>query len=606
MNGNIQLNALDHYFADFIRGLDSAPCDELWLAAALASSANCQGSVCLDITANAERDVVPFMPSAELLRTPDAEQWFAALSACSTVGEPGDYTPLLLDRSGRLYLYRSWDYEQRAADSIISRVSDTSADLGCAAALLEKLFPPTGSSPDWQRVAAVAAMSKRFTVISGGPGTGKTSTVARILTLLLEQAGEHDLRIALAAPTGKAASRLRESILKSIRQLELDESVRARIPIAVQTIHRLLGVIPDSPYFRHNRDNPLTCDVLVVDEVSMVDLPLMSKLLDALRDDCRVILLGDQDQLASVEAGAVLADICNHGIKTSFSKHFTNIIEKYCGPFPAGLDGEQAPDAVSPISDAVIGLSRSYRFGGDSGIGNLSRIVNSGDSAAAVAMLVSGNNADLVWKPLPVGAAFQAEFRSAVLAGYGDYISAVTAEQALLSLDEFRVLSPYREGQCGVENLNRLALASLGLRKPDGDAICNRMPVMVTGNNYELGLFNGDTAVLMTNGDERGLTAYFSDPEAGVRSLSALRLPPFEPAFALTVHKCQGSEFDRILLILPAMDSEILTRELIYTAITRAKSRVEVWCNEDVFCRAVDRRITRSSGLRDRLWGEKG
>lgn len=585
MNGIIQLNSLDHYFAEFIKGLDSAPSDELWLAAALVSAESGQGHICLDLGSVSGREIVPFLPSAAGLRAPEKASWIKALSVCDTVGKPGEYKPLVLDDSGRLYLYRSWNYEKSVADSLISKASGVAETADFPLDLLGKFFPTVQGSEDRQRAAAVAALSGRLTIISGGPGTGKTSTVARILALLLEQSGERNLQIALAAPTGKAASRLRQSILQSIRQLPLDEAIRARMPHDVKTIHRLLGVIPDSPTFRYNKANPLACDVLVVDEVSMVDLPLMSKLLDALRHDCRVILLGDQDQLASVEAGAVLADICNSGADSR-------------------LDGHPAADNVKPpIAGAVVNLTKSYRFDNESGIGSLSRAVNDGDSDGAFEMLAGGQKPDLVWKPLPPSQLFEAEFGSAVKAGYGDYVSAPTAERALDILDEFRIISPYREGAGGVESLNRLALAALGLRKAEGQPVCNRMPVMVSGNNYELGLFNGDTAVLIQNETDKRLMACFAEAEGGIRHVSALRLPPFEPAFALTVHKSQGSEFDTVLLIIPELDSEILTRELIYTAVTRAKKRVEIWCSREMFCKAVGRRIERSSGLRERLWG---
>ena len=577
MNGTIQLNSLDHYFAEFIKRQDSAPSDELWLAAALVSAESGQGHICLDLGSVSGRDIVPFLPSDSTLRVPEKAAWITALSVCNTVGKPGEYKPLILDDSGRLYLYRSWNYEKSVADSLILKTSGIAETANLPLDLLEKFFPTVMGSEDRQKAAAMAVLSGRLTVISGGPGTGKTSTVARILALLLEQGAGSGLQIALAAPTGKAASRLRQSILQSIQQLPLDGTIRAQMPHDVKTIHRLLGVVPGSSNFRYNKSNPLACDVLVVDEVSMVDLPLMSKLLDAVRHECRVILLGDQDQLASVEAGAVLADICNSDAENT----------RLCGP----------------IAGAVVNLTKSYRFGDESGIGNLSRLVNAGAGDAAFEMLAGGLKADLVWKPLPPSRLFEEEFSSAVKTGYGEYVAAATPERALEILDEFRIISPYREGAYGVENLNRLALAALGLRKPEGQSVCNRMPVMVSGNNYELGLFNGDTAVLMQNETDKRLMACFEEPEGGIRHVSALRLPPFEPAFALTVHKSQGSEFDTVLLIIPEMDSEILTRELIYTAVTRAKKRVEIWCSRDIFCKAVERRIMRSSGLRERLWG---
>lgn len=599
----VHLTPLDHHFADFIVRLDSSPCQELWLAAALASAATGHGHVCLDLATAAEGEVQPSRPALHPLRTPPARQWRAAVAACTTVGRPGDYTPLVLDDSDRLYLHRSWDHERSAADSLLSRCAPVPVDETLLRAGLDRYFPPKAEAPDWQRVAATVSLTRRFTVISGGPGTGKTATVARILALLLEQAGEHGLAVALAAPTGKAALRLRHSITRATEQLGLEAPLRERMPDQVLTIHRLLGAISGRGSFRHDRANPLPCDLLVVDEVSMVDLPLMARLLEALSPDCRLILLGDRDQLASVEAGAVLADICNHGAPHPFSAGFRRQVEGLCGPLP----GETAPtaDPPSPLSDSVVHLKTSYRFGADSGIGILSRLINAGQGAASLDLLQSGRCGDLAWQPLPDAAGFAAAFSNAVRRGYDSYSDAVTPQAALEALERFRVLSPHRAGPWGVDDLNRLAEAALGLRRAEGLPWCRLQALMVTTNNYELGLFNGDTAVVLDDPESGRLAAFFPAPEeeGSLRRLSPLRLPPWEPALALTVHKSQGSEFDHVLLVLPDRMSETLSRELIYTAVTRARRRVEIWGSAEVLRAAVERRMERSSGLRDRLWG---
>lgn len=597
----VQLNALDHHFAEFIAGLDRSPGSELWLAAALVSAASGQGNTCLILAEHAEGMVLPFRQPAEPLRAPALDRWLSALAACSTVGAPGDYTPLVVDAAGRLYLHRSWEYERRTGDSILARAATLPVEPEQLATGLDRYFPPQSATIDWQRVAGATALSRRLTVITGGPGSGKTSTVARILALLIDQAAGHELRIELAAPTGKAAMRLRHSILQAVERLALNADLRERIPDQVRTIHRLLGVRPDAGGFRHHRDNPLACDLLLVDEVSMVDLPLMSRLLEALPSHARLILLGDRDQLASVEAGAVLADICNHGRPSPFSAEFRNLLEATCGPLPEE-EAEQTL-SVAALADAVIHLRTSYRFGADSGIGALSSLINAGESTAALELLTSGSHGDLTWRTLPDAGVFDATLAAAVRDGFGAYAATDTPGAALAALEQFRILSPHRSGTCGVDNLNRLAENALGMSRPAGQPWCRLLPVMVSGNNYELGLFNGDSAVLLDDPRTGRLTAYFADPEDGLRHLSPLRLPPCAPAFVLTVHKSQGSEFDRILLILPERDSEILTRELLYTAVTRARTRVEIWGTEEVFCRAVERRIRRNSGLRERLWG---
>jgi len=571
----VQLAPVDRHFADFIHRIDRHACDEIWLAAALASHAVGRGHICLDMEA-AAGSVVASGTGGPVLKVPPAGLWRNLLQACDTIGRPGDYTPLVLDDAGRLYLHRTWSYECRVAEGLLRRTATVAGDPAQLEAGLERYFPTTRGedAPDLQREAARAALTRRLAVVSGGPGTGKTATVARILALLVELSATPP-RMLLATPTGKAAMRLRHSILRAADGLQLSDRQRSTLPAEVRTIHRLLGMNPDTGRCRYNRDNPLECDLLVVDEASMIDLPLMARLLEALPDDARLILLGDRDQLASVEAGAVLADIC------------------------AGPEGGDA----RPADIAVVHLTRSYRFAAASGIGQLSRLINEGDGDSALELLVSGRCTELSWRPLPGPAGLAGALGEAVSSGYGDYVASSTPARALEQFECFRILSPLRQGPWGVENLNRISAAALGLNPGGQNREYRLQPLVISGNNYELGLFNGDTGVLLDEPAGGRLSAWFSDGEGGVRRMSPLRLPPSEPAFALTIHKSQGSEFERVLLILPDQAPELLTRELVYTAITRARSRVEIWSGEEVFRTAVSRRITRSSGLAARLWG---
>lgn len=571
----IQLTNLDHYFADFIVRIEGAPREGLWVAAALVSAVSSRGSVCLDLFSSAGCAVVSIRPESGSPQTPTAERWHELLLNCVTVGRPGDYTPLVLDAAGRLYLHRSWDFERRVAEGILSRSALVSHSVTGVTEALDRYFPPTGNVLDLQREAAQAALSRRFTVISGGPGTGKTSTVARILALLVELVDGPPPAILLAAPTGKAAMRLKQSISRSAEELPLSEAVRAVLPQEVSTIHRLLGVMPGRSDFRHNRSNQLSCDVLVVDEASMIDLPLMARLLEALPDDTRIILLGDRDQLASVEAGAVMSDICGG------SRH----------------------DALSAGGrPAIIHLTKSYRFDDRSGIGRLSRLINAGDGAGALALLSSGLYEDVCWRALPSAESFAESFKAAAAEGFAAYARATSPADALGQLDRFRILAPHREGRHGVASLNRLAESVVATAGQDVSSGIPLLPIMVTGNNYDLGLYNGDTGVMTVAGGEEGHTVFFPAQDAGLRRISALRLPPHESAFVLTVHKTQGSEFDKVLLILPDQLSDVLSRELLYTAVTRARTGMEIWGDQDVFCRAVERCIERRSGLADRLW----
>ena len=566
MSEPIKLSSLDTHFADFIIRIDRHPSDGLWWGAALASySAGC-GHSCFNLSDTPDTAALPLLQTPRIAPPSDLGSWRDDLKFCDTVGVPGAYTPLVLDRSGRLYLHRCWMYEQQVAAGILNRSRPLEINEARLDDALDRYFPPGDGAEDLQRSAARGALTHRFSVISGGPGTGKTATVARILALLLDVAGDSRPEIALAAPTGKAALRLHQSIMQAADRLALPDEIRGCLPNGVSTIHRLLGVQTRRGGFRHNHAHRLSCDILVVDEASMVDLQLMASLMEALRDDARVILLGDRNQLASVEAGAVLADICDSAVQ---------------GAVP------------------VAQLTKSYRFGDDSGIAALSQLINAGQGAAAAELVQSGHCPDIIWRRLPTGRSFEEAFKAAVREGYARYAGAASPAEALTELGSFRVLSPLRSGPYGVENLNSLCLSALASERKNDPRNLRMMPVMITGNNYELGLFNGDTGVTVES--DGAAAVWFENPEGGLRHLSSLRLPPFEAAFALTVHKSQGSEFDRVLLVLPDYLSEVLTRELLYTAVTRARSTIEIWGTEEVFRQTVERRTLRRSGLGERL-----
>jgi exodeoxyribonuclease V alpha subunit len=570
----IQLNQLDAHFADFVARMSDGPHEYLWLAAAVASSFSSQGHVCLDLNAVAGCEVRPARPEDEQLCMPPLAIMCDALSRCSGVGAPGEYTPLVLDRKGRLYLHRSWDAERRVAEGILSRCAPRAPEDASLTKALDRLFPDSVSEKNLQRAAAEAALRCQFTVISGGPGTGKTTTVARILALLVEMTGCDHGRILLAAPTGKAALRLQQSLAAVYERLPLPKEVRELLPRAVSTVHRLLGIGGDGRRPRYNGTNQLPCDVLVVDEASMVDLPLMAATLEALPASARVILLGDRDQLASVEAGAVLADLC------------------------AVADDSDLPGT----RPAIVHLTHSYRFRDDSGIGALSRLVNAGDGDGALGLLLSGQYPDVCWRPLPAVGSFAQLFATAAVEGFAAVAHAASPHEALAAMDRFRVLTPHREGVHGTNGLNRMVAVAVRSCRSEGGDGAPYTPVMVGTNNYELGLFNGDTGIEATEADG-GTSVYFPlDDGDGVRRISSLRFPNLETAYALTVHKSQGSEYDAILLILPDMQSSVMSRELLYTALTRARHRVEIWCDGEVFKGMVERRTKRNSGLQDSLW----
>jgi len=597
------LSNLDIQLGRFMAKLSGGENPEIALAAAMASHYQGEGNICVDLSSVAGKPLLE--DGSKPFLAPELKKWRSILEKSPVVGKPGDFRPLILDGS-RLYLYRYWDYETKLANILKARtVGDwEKVDEGALKDGLARLFPEDGQEKtDWQKVAAFTSVLKRLCVISGGPGTGKTFTVAKILALLLEQPGAEKIRIALAAPTGKAAARLQEAIKNSKEKLNCREEIKNLIPEEASTIHRLLGSVPDSPYFRHNAENPLSAEVVVVDEASMVDLALLSKLAQAVPPTARLILLGDKDQLASVEAGAVLGDICDTGKVHGYSQIFCNALNKIAGEDVAcPTKGGDGPG----IRDSIIQLRRSYRFGAVSGIGEVSRAVNEGDGVRAMDLMKSGSYGDIQWKELPRPEAMPAVLKDRIIEGFSGYLRETDPAKAFDLFNRFRILCALREGPHGVHYMNLLIeqiLKDEGLIKREGRWYPGR-PVMITRNDYNLRLFNGDVGMTLPDpklGNE--LRVFFPAPDGSMRTFPPLRLPDHETIYAMTVHKSQGSEFDQVFFLMPDRSVPVLTRELVYTAITRAKEKVEVWGKEDVFKGAISRRIERISGLRKALWG---
>jgi exodeoxyribonuclease V alpha subunit len=595
--GEIEFNDIDVRFGRFMSRLAGANHPELAAAAALASRARGNGDVCVRLGEFAGQ------PLPELdFTAPALPSWIQALRECSVVGAPGDFRPLVLDDKGRLYLYRYWGYEKRLADNVLSRASDADdVDARLLRKGLERYFPDANDIE--QKLAAATAVLRRFCVISGGPGTGKTTTVVKILALLAEQAGGRGLAIALAAPTGKAAARVQDAMRAALGQLELDLFSRETMPGEALTIHRLLGARADSMHYRHHRGNPLPVDVLVVDEASMADLALTTKLLEALPPHTRVILLGDKDQLASVEAGAVLGDICRTaGYSAPFAKRLASVTGIPLSRIPTS--GHQR----STLSDSIALLNRSYRFGAQSGIGTLARVVNEGRGEDALALVKGTAHADVAWRTAAPGD-LRPRLSGVVresLRAYFDAVRANAAPDAIFAIfNEFRVLCAHRTGRFGAIAVNRIIeelVEEQQLMPARGTWYAGR-PVMITRNDYGLRLFNGDVGIALPDADGR-LKVFFYTVSEGPRSIVPARLPEHETAYAMTIHKAQGSEFGRVLLVLPNELSPIMTRELVYTGLTRAIKRVELWGTEAVFSAAIERRLVRASALEERLWSE--
>ncbi|MGR5252458.1 exodeoxyribonuclease V subunit alpha [Vibrio astriarenae] len=463
----------------------------------------------------------------------------------------------------------------------------------------------------WQKVAASAALTRRFTVISGGPGTGKTTTVTKLLTVLLQQAAQRGETptIKLVAPTGKAAARLTESIGGAVQDLPIDPELKKKIPTDASTIHRLLGAIPNSAEFRHNRHNPLHLDILVVDEASMVDLPMMYRLTEALPEQARLILLGDKDQLSSVEAGAVLGDIFSYYAQ-GYSETQASILSELTG-FTSIKQ-----DAKGPVSfaDCLCMLQKSYRFDARSGIGQLAKAINSGNKQSVAKVWGSGFD-DI--EHFPLSADNYTQMLTTLTQEYARYLDMIErdgmsesmeqkAQAILRQFGQCRLLCAVREGDFGVQGLNERIERSLnhkGLINKREELWYAGRPVMVTRNDASSGLFNGDIGVCLPvlEGERVRLKVFFEMPDGTVKAILPSRVPEHETAFAMTIHKSQGSEFAFTLMILPPDFSPILTRELIYTGITRAKSRLALFADESVMNRGIQARTERHSGLIARL-----
>ncbi len=599
------ISCIDIHFAGLMTRLTGGDIPGLSLAAALVSSSARDGNICLDLSTVAGKELLGKENADDPVICPGFEAWCTELQGSSVVGKPGEYRPLILDDRGRLYLFRYWDYQEELAGLIKKRIGEDikNIDHTLLKEGLERLFPDDGLSDiDWQKIATFTAVTKKFCVISGGPGTGKTAIVAKILALLIEQKPAKRLRIALAAPTGKAAARLQEVIEHARGDLHCTDDIKEKIPVETSTIHRLLGTIRHSPYFRYNDKNTLPVDVVVVDEASMVDLPLMSKLVQALPSQSRLMLLGDKDQLASVEAGAVLGDTCDTGNKHGFSKRFCGDIETATGCNIHELSGGNDEPG---LQDCIVELRKSYRFRSGSGISRISRAVNEGADDRAAELLSKGEFEDITWVELPAPDKLPAAFGKMIVNGFKDYLKARNPGEIFRLINDFRILCAVREGPYGVVTINRIAEQILGeekLIKPEEKWYQGR-PIMITRNDYNLHLFNGDVGVILADpmmGNER--RAFFTNADGTLKKFHPLRLPEHETVYAMTVHKSQGSEFNRIAFILPDRQSPVLTRELIYTGITRAKENVTLYGTEEIFRTAVVRHIERTSGLRDALW----
>jgi len=599
------------HFARFIAELAGDGDPDIFLAAALVSRAAENGDVCLDLRDSAEKVILEKRNENDGLICPKFDRWLEKIGSSPVTGRPGQTKPLILDYHNRLYLYRNWEYENILAENIKSRATDEPGDLDIQSLIrsISKLYPgDRGAIPDWQKVAAATALLKKICIITGGPGTGKTFTITRIMALLIEQGVRDDPKILLAAPTGKAATRLQESIRQAIPALNCSDNIKNTIPSDVKTIHRMLRPKLNSPYFHYTRDNTLPADMVIIDEASMVDLALMSKLVQAIPVNARLVLIGDKDQLASVEAGSVLGDICDrdnlHGFSEIFCRQILKITKEDLSAFI-----DKHPSCPG-LQDCIVVLRTSHRFTAGSGIAELSRAVNRGDADNVFQLIEDTPDSSIEWYKMGNAPEFFNLLTQRLIDGYREYLSSADPLSALEQLSRFKILCALRIGPFGASAINKLAeqvLSQHGLIQLDlnsNDPWYRGRPILITRNDYNLGLFNGDIGVTLPDPDASSgaLSVFFPAADGGARRYATHRLPEHETVFAMTVHKSQGSEFDEVGLILPNKDYPVLTRELIYTGLTRAKKKFTIWAQEPVLRTTIRRRISRISGLREALW----
>jgi exodeoxyribonuclease V alpha subunit len=571
-----------HQFAEYFRGNNLAP------YAYLVSRKLSEGHICLDLsTVEQEKESLPASYRALVKGNPD-------LSGEQLVGAPGDWKPFIRDGE-RLYLQRYFTYETMILEGI-RRLGE--AEIPVRAARLEAILShqelirglfgaeEASSDTNWQMAAVVLGALNNLTLVTGGPGTGKTTTLSRLLEVLYTLSPE--MTVALAAPTGKAAMRMAESLQGAVkgRGDGFAEKIASLKPM---TLHRLLKVIPGTPRFRHDAGNPLAEEVIVVDEASMVDAALLAKLLDAVGSHSRLILLGDRHQLASVEAGSILGDLCGDPRRV-------NVTDPETARALAPLISLPLAAVSHPLSGHIVELKKSYRFGDSSAIGRLSRHILAGDTDQVLSA-EARDQVDTDDKP---------EILERFLKRYEAYTREPDIARAYRLFNEQRVLCAVWEGPRGVYQLNGVVedyLKRQGLIQPQKGIFYEHRPVMITRNYYEAGLFNGDTGILRKDADGN-LKAWFPDPETPgeMRGVSPQYLSDAETVYAMTIHKSQGSEFDRVLVVLPAHDrGAFLSRELLYTAVTRAKKEVFLQGAAEIVREATARSVRRVSGINERF-----
>ena len=596
---NSQISLLDLHLAQFL--VNKIDCDDeitakrfAFLVLSLSMEVRA-GHVCFDLTRLQNIEPQIWLE----LNSPEIDDWIKVLKLASNrhVVSFGDQLAPLMFIENKLYFQRMWLDEGFVAQYFNQTQLDITTNIDLKQ-ILNQLFTYDSASIDWQKIAVAIALTRKVAIISGGPGTGKTTTVAKILAGIV--LNNPTTRIVSAAPTGKAASRLTESLGRAIEQLSFES---LNIKTEAVTLHRLLGAKTDNRSFSYNKHNQLHIDVLVIDEASMVDLNMMARIIEALPASARLILLGDKDQLSSVEAGAVFGDLCDF-ISNGYSQLRAHELSR--------LTGYTIPIADQPtmaITDSICLLKKSYRFNESSGIGLLANAVKEGRYLNVKKLLADNTLQDISYYELLSNQTYQAVLNDCV-EHYKNYLNAINRSNdiatVLTKFTQCRLLCALREGKFGVEGLNKqieLLLAKHKLiRLNHRDQWYIGRPIMILRNSTSLGLYNGDIGITLTaEHDSSKLRVYFPFSDGTIKGFSPYRLPEHETAYAMTIHKSQGSEFDHVNIILPTEFSPLLNRSLLYTAITRAKKAVSIFADAKILERVVKSQIHRESGLVEQI-----
>ncbi len=576
----LKLPYLSKAFATFLKEQSKDEHFVVLLAAAFVSYELSRGEVYLDLNAFFKEQKEFNDVDVSSLESYFVKDWKTLFSSSKLITQGNGESPLVWDKvNNRLYFRRYWTYQKTVDEAIEKRLVPIRKELPVEITMqLNALFPVSGITPDWQKIACAVALRSKFSIITGGPGTGKTTTLTKLLALSvlllrLEKGNNFKPEILLAAPTGKAANRVSESINNALEKLEtITPEIKAAIPQKSGTIHRLLGSSANSRLKKHNRHNRLNADIVIIDEASMIDLEMMAALLEALSENTQLILLGDKDQLSSVEPGYVFGNLCLDAEKDAYDKETLDWISNY-------TDEKIKPKSgyISAINQQTVMLKYSHRFNQDSGIGQLANFVNETDKDNMF-------DTDAIFKnhPKDLHKISSKDLKKVSTDGYSFYKNEIKnkakystvdewAEAVLKAFDKFRILCAIHESELGTNALNNNVQE--WLFKDEKSIWFEGRPVMITKNDYNLGLMNGDIGIALKK-DGNLKVAFFSNDDGAekIRWFSTSRISDVQTAFALTVHKSQGSEFEHTLFVLPNDDVKVLTKELYYTAITRAKS----------------------------------